>query len=290
MTMIRSYIPINDFFTSALCLGVMFAFGVLSPPALFFQWSTFSTLALFAATTVVVIVGLYFLLFVASSMRISSAICLLLICLPTSSITTFPELLAQVMGSRVFDTDQVKCFNAWHACAVAIIGFVWGYWDSLIQIQRYKERPVEPLRLATLNVYFSDHSFDAPDQHDNLWPFALALTAASLVLVCLFLLPSISSDISDLRILLVRMACMIPTGFYYGVMFLFLGQAVHLIAFERTTACSLKLRDFDERLKWRHDYVKYHLPAPIRKLNLRLFNQHVEAYERLQKEIKTSRT
>ncbi len=43
-------------------------------------------------------------------------------------------------------------------------------------------------------------------------------------------------------------------------------------------------------MKWRHDYVKYHLPAPIRKLNLRLFNQHVEAYERLQNEVKSSRT
>lgn len=35
----------------------------------------------------------------------------------------------------------------------------------------------------------------------------------------------------------------------------------------------------DDLVKWRHDYVKYHLPAPIRMLNLRLFNQHVEAYE-----------
>jgi len=72
---------------------------------------------------------------------------------------------------------------------------------------------------------------------------------------------------------------------------LFLGEGFRLIQIERRTpGIQFHLENFDAFLKWRHDYVKYHLPAPIRKLNLRLFNQHVEAYERLQKDVKTSRT
>ncbi len=70
-----------------------------------------------------------------------------------------------------------------------------------------------------------------------------------------------------------------------------LGEAIRLIELERLMGRgSFKLYDFEKRLLWRHDYVKYHLPSPIRKLNLRLFNQHVEAYQRFQKEVKTSRT
>lgn len=105
--MIKPYVPFNDFFTSSVSLGLIFAFGLLSPPALFFNWSNFTTLALVMATTVVVITGMYHFLFVASSVRISSTICLLLLSLPASFITTFPELLARVMGSWIFDTDQV---------------------------------------------------------------------------------------------------------------------------------------------------------------------------------------
>lgn len=72
---------------------------------------------------------------------------------------------------------------------------------------------------------------------------------------------------------------------------LFLGEGFRLIQIEKMTpGTRFHLENFDEFMKWRHDYVKYHLPAPIRKLNLRLFNQHVEAYERLQKEVKSSRT
>lgn len=70
-----------------------------------------------------------------------------------------------------------------------------------------------------------------------------------------------------------------------------LGESIAVATLEKKLAISPSIYcDMDVRIKWRHDYVKYHLPVPIRKLNLRLFNQHVEAYERLQKQVKSSRT
>jgi len=69
------------------------------------------------------------------------------------------------------------------------------------------------------------------------------------------------------------------------------GEGIRLIQIERyLNKGKFEIDGLEHLQRWRHDYVKYHLPAPIRKLNLRLFNQHVEAYERLQNEVKSSRT
>lgn len=94
--------------------------------------------------------------------------------------------------------------------------------------------------------------------------------------------------ISNVQIIaIVQMNTMILT---YRVGLL-LGEGLRLIQIEKMTpGTQFHLENFDEFMKWRHDYVKHHLPTPIRKLNLRLFNQHVEAYERLQNGVKSSRT
>ena len=288
--MLRPYPPFNDFLTSSLCLGLIFAFGLLSPLDIVFELPTNTMVILYMMTILLVIIGMYQLLFRAATVKVSGSILLMLALLPATFPTAFPELLAWAMGSWIFDTDQVKYFNAWYALVVATISFAWAYWDSHIQLQRYKEQPAETFCLMTFNVFLSDHSFEPKEEIRGIWMLAISLVLMGFVMICLFVLPTISVNIQDLKMLIAKIAAMIPTGFIVGAIFLFLGQAIHLIKLERKSGRTLELRDFNERLRWRHDYVKYHMPAPVRKLNLRLFNQHVETYERLQKQTKASRT
>lgn len=268
----------------------MFAFGVLSPLHMVFELSTQTTLFLYTATIVLAVAGMYLLLFRVSKMKIIYSVGLIFLLLPSSFLVVFPELIVRAMGSWVFDTDQVKYFNAWYAVVIACISFAWAYWDSHIQLQRYKEQPTDPVCFMTLHVFLTDYTFEAKEESRGIWKLGILIGLASTVMFCVFVLPTLSTNVEDIRIGLVKAAVMVPTGFLLGGLFLFLGQALHLIQLERKTGQSFEPRNFEERLRWRHDYVKYHLPAPIRKLNLRLFNQHVEAYERLQNEVKTSRT
>lgn len=92
----------------------------------------------------------------------------------------------------------------------------------------------------------------------------------------------------DLKLIALAGMCSMILCYLCGLVF---GEGIRLVQIERQMAKgNLEIDGFEHLLRWRHDYVKYHLPAPIRKLNLRLFNQHVEAYERLQNKVKTSRT
>ena len=176
-------------------------------------------------------------------------------------------------------------------------GFIWNHkrvYRSLPHLPRAGTEPAnqtqETLCLMTFNVFLSDHSFEPKEEIRGIWMLVISLVLVGFVMICFVVLPTISVTTQDLKMLIAKIAAMIPTGFIVGAIFLFLGQAIHLIKLERKSGRTLELRDFNERLRWRHDYVKYHMPAPVRKLNLRLFNQHVETYERLQKQTKASRT
>ncbi|MCR2746124.1 hypothetical protein [Limnobacter parvus] len=92
----------------------------------------------------------------------------------------------------------------------------------------------------------------------------------------------------DLKLISLIGMCSMILCYLCGLVF---GEGIRLIQIERyLNKGKFGIEGLEHLLRWRHDYVKYHLPTPIRKLNLRLFNQHVEAYERLQNKVKTSRT
>lgn len=92
----------------------------------------------------------------------------------------------------------------------------------------------------------------------------------------------------DLKLISLFGMCAMILCYLCGLAF---GEGIRLIQIERDlNRGKFEIAGFEHLIRWRHDYVKYHLPAPIRKLNLRLFNQHVEAYERLQNKVKSSRT
>jgi len=92
----------------------------------------------------------------------------------------------------------------------------------------------------------------------------------------------------DLKLISLLGMCSMILCYLCGLVF---GEGIRLIQIERyLNKGKFEIEGLEHLKRWRHDYVKYHLPAPIRKLNLRLFNQHVEAYERLQNEVKSSRT
>ncbi|MFN4327656.1 MAG: hypothetical protein ACK4FF_02165 [Limnobacter sp.] len=87
-----------------------------------------------------------------------------------------------------------------------------------------------------------------------------------------------------LRFLIMGVCFAVPALIINAFTGVTIGESLYLIYFQRKQAIpSFVYCDMKTRMKWRHDYVKYHLPAPIRRLNLKLFNQHVQAYEQLDK-------
>jgi hypothetical protein len=124
-----------------------------------------------------------------------------------------------------------------------------------------------------------------PIIHTLYWPLIL------LGIVYIAWFANHYAHVADLQgeLALISLACLCAMILCY-LSGLVLGEGIRLIQIEhRLNKGQFEIEGLEDLLRWRHDYVKYYLPAPIRKLNLRLFNQHVEAYERLQKTNKASR-
>jgi hypothetical protein len=125
-----------------------------------------------------------------------------------------------------------------------------------------------------------------PIIHTLYWPLV------SLGIIYIIWFAKQYADVADLKedLTLISLAgmCAMILCYLCGLVF---GEGIRLIQIElHFKKGNFEIEGLEHLQRWRHDYVKYHLPAPIRKLNLRLFNQHVEAYERLQKTGKASRT
>ena len=287
--MIKRYPPFNDFITSSLCVGLGFVGVVITPLSFFYEWSISITVLACVVILVLAIVGMYFILFVNYSVTIKSTFFLLPISLPIAILSAFPELLISPIQSPLFETDRTRYFNAWFALIITSIGFFWSYLDSHIQLKKYREQPIDPLCLMTFNIYISDHSFEPKEVTRGMRTLIIPIATVGVLMFFLFLLPNTSRDTHGLYMIIGKVAMMLTAGIFFAHISVFLGQAAHLLSLERQAGKALRLLALEQRLKWRHDYVKYHLPWPLRKLNLRLFNQHVEAYEQLQAQVKTSR-
>ena len=287
--MIKSYLPFNDFFTSSFCLAFFYAYGVVVPLSYLFDFSGQATIALFATVSLLVISVLYYVVFVAQ-VNIVNALKLSIFILPITCLTTFPEVLGMVLDAPIFLSNESRYFNSWYALAVATISYIWALIDTNVQINKGKVDIRKPIELWTINVYLADHSFEDRDKQKSLTALVITWVLIGVMMIYVFVLPTITTEPDDLKLLLAKVGAMIPTAALVGILFMFMGQASSVMRLERELGNPLTFRNHHLRMKWRHDYVKYHLPAPIRKLNLRLFNQHVEAYERLQNEVKSSRT
>lgn len=287
--MIKSYLPFNDFFTSSFCLAFFYAYGVVVPLSYLFDFSGQATIALFATVSLLVISVLYYVVFVAQ-VNIANALKLSIFILPISCLTTFPEVLGMVLDAPIFLSSESRYFNSWYALAVATISYIWALIDTNVQINKGKADIRKPIELWTINVYLADHSFEDKDKQKSLTALVITWVLIGVMMIYVFVLPTITTEPDDLKLLLAKVGAMIPTAALVGILFMFMGQASSVMRLERELGNPLTFRNHHLRMKWRHDYVKYHLPAPIRKLNLRLFNQHVEAYERLQNKVKSSRT
>ena len=287
--MIKSYLPFNDFFTSSFCLAFFYAYGAVVPLAYLLDLSEQATTALFATVILLVVSVFYYVVFIAQ-VNITNALKLSIFILPTTCLTTFPEVLGMVLDAPIFLSNESRYFNSWYALAVATISYFWALIDTNVQINKGKADIRKPIELWTINVYLADHSFEDRDKQKSLTALVITWVLIGVMMIYVFVLPTITTEPNDLKLLLAKVGAMIPTAALVGILFMFMGQTTSVMRLERELGNPLTFRNHHLRMKWRHDYVKYHLPAPIRKLNLRLFNQHVEAYERLQNEIKTSRT
>lgn len=287
--MIKSYLPFNDFFTSSFCLAFFYAYGVAIPLSYLLDLSAQATTALFATVILFVVSVLYYIVFIAQ-VNIANALKLSIFILPATCLTTFPEVLGMVLDAPIFLSNESRYFNFWYALAVATISYIWALIDTNVKINKGKADIRKPIELWTINIYLADHSFEDKDKQQSLTALVTTWVLVGVMMIYVFVFPTITTESDDLKLLLAKVGAMIPTAALVGILFMFIGQATSVIRLERELGNPLTFRNHHLRMKWRHDYVKYHLPAPIRKLNLRLFNQHVEAYERLQNKVKSSRT
>ena len=284
--MIKSYLPFNDFFSSSVCLAFFYAYGVVTPLSLLLNCPAQIIFLLFAIAMILTVWGMYHVAFV-SPVNISFAAKLSIFSLPVVCLPTFPEVLGKLIDSPKLFSNESLYFNASYALVIAVLSYVWAFIDTNHQFNKNAAPNRNRIELWTVNIYLSDHSFEDLEQQRNLKALVSSWLLVGIVMVCTLVLPTISSEVDDLKLLIAKIGAMIPTAALIGINFLYLGQATRIVQFERKIGIPLSFRNYPMRMKWRHDYVKYHLPAPIRKLNLRLFNQHVEAYERLQQEVKT---
>jgi len=205
--------------------------------------------------------------------------------------TMQPDLLFATAGPLAATQNISTHLNSIFAVMVLLISFFWAYRRAHHHTPRVGSGSGSEAEWLTLDLDLDEHAYLSPPGIKRLTPLLIAFSALGGVLLLLAYmdLGDINSDAQ--KVLLMRTCSMAITIIVYSLMGASLAEALCLINIERRQAKGpLRVYDFDERLKWRHDYVKYHLPAPIRKLNLRLFNQHVEAYERLQNKVKSSRT
>ena len=205
--------------------------------------------------------------------------------------TMQPDLLLATAGPPAATQNIFTHLNSIFAVMVLLISFFWAYRRAHHHTPRVGSSSGSVAEWLTLDLDLDEHAYLSPPGMKRLTPLFIAFSALGgvLLLVTYMDLGDVNSDTQ--KVLLIRTCSMAITIIVYSLLGASLAEALCLINIEKRQAKGpLRVYDFDERLKWRHDYVKYHLPAPIRKLNLRLFNQHVEAYERLQNKVKSSRT
>ncbi|WP_138519433.1 hypothetical protein [Limnobacter alexandrii] len=205
--------------------------------------------------------------------------------------TMQPDLLFATADSLTAIQNIPTFFNSTFAVMVLLISFFWASRSASQHTPKVGSSSSSEASWLTLDLDLDEHTYLSPPGMKRLTPLFIAFSAlgGALLLLALMDVGEVNSDTQ--KALIVRTCSMAITIIIYSLLGASLAEALCLIKIEKHQAKGpLRVYDFDERLKWRHDYVKYHLPAPIRKLNLRLFNQHVEAYERLQKQIKSSRT
>ncbi len=205
--------------------------------------------------------------------------------------TMQPDLLFAAADSLTAAQNIPTFFNSTFAVMVLLISFFWASRSARQHHSRVGSSSGFDASWLTLDLNLDEHAYLSPPGMKRLTPLFISFSVlGSLMLLLAYInLNDVNSDIQ--KALLVRTCSMAMTIIVYSLLGASLAEALCLIKIERQQAKGpLQVYDFDERLKWRHDYVKYHLPWPLRKLNLRLFNQHVEAYEQLQAQVKTSRT
>ncbi len=240
--MIKSYLPFNDFFTSSFCLAFFYAYGVVVPLAYLFDLSEQAITALFATVSLLVISVLYYVVFVAQ-VNIANALKLSIFILPITCLTTFPEVLGMVLDAPIFLSNESRYFNSWYALAVATISYIWALIDTNVQINKGKADIRKPIELWTINVYLADHSFEDRDKQKSLTALVITWVLIGVMMIYVFVLPTITTEPDDLKLLLAKVGAMIPTAALVGILFMFMGQASSVMRLERELGNPLTFRN-----------------------------------------------
>lgn len=282
----------NDFILSTLLFSLMMWLSVALPFQLWLDWSWPSSLA-----SVVVILGLvsiwmYLFHFKLQLDPVHFVIQSALGLLGFSLFTIHPDLFLKKFGDEVHRPNEwFEYIGLIYSVIVLTTSFICGWICSRTHQLPTINNQHEPCKWLSADIDLNNMTYGSPAGMARLRSLFVVFFLIGVILVFGVIIPKSEVNQQGFQLLALRV---FPMGLSLILLTNFgvsLAEASRLIQLERNLGRgSFKLLDFDERLKWRHDYVKHHLPAPIRKLNLRLFNQHVEAYERLQKEIKTSRT
>jgi hypothetical protein len=290
--MFTGRVAFNDFILSTFLVGSILWLGIALPLHIF---ASISWTSLFAFLPVLLTAYFlwnylfYFKFNLTLTVFIWQAVLGLTALMP---FTVHLDLLLTHYGEHPISSDSFDAIlNTSYAATVLFVGGALGYLNAFLKSPSLDNPEKKVASWWTIDVDLNEHAYLSPPKFSRLNLLFIGFGAFAVILLTPLIFQSLSTESAkSIMMLLMRLCTMGITLIVYTVLAASVGEAIRLIQLQRRIGNGpFKIYDFDERLKWRHDYVKYHLPAPIRKLNLRLFNQHVEAYERLQKTNKASR-
>lgn len=282
----------NDFIFSTLLFSLMMWLSVALPFQLWLDWSWQVSLVSVTLTFGLSSIWMFLFHFKLQLDPVHFLIQAALGLLVFSLFTIHPDLLLKKLGTEVYRPNEwFEYIGLMYSLIVLSTSFIWGWICSKTPQPPTINNQHEPCKWLSADVDLNNMTFGSPNGMARLRSLFVIFFLIGMILAFAVIIPKLEVNQEGFQLLALRvfpmgLTLILVTNFGVG-----LAEALRLVQLERNLGRGrFKLCDFDKRLKWRHDYVKYHLPNPIRKLNLRLFNQHVEAYERLQKEVKTSRT
>ncbi|WP_370261372.1 hypothetical protein [Limnobacter sp.] len=198
------------------------------------------------------------------------------------SVFTFQGDLVLSWSNKISESSEPHW--PWKFFTFSLLVLITSAWTayrnarSTLTIKAYTNKPWIDLWLMW--IYPNNHSYDTQLTISKIWGLILLMSILAGLVVWVGVTNLSPPHPKYISAIVLHVALALITLILHMHAGILIGENIHIAAFcNRYGFESLSHCNHDDKLKWRHDYVKYHLPAPIRALNLRLFNQHIEAYQ-----------
>lgn len=273
------------FFAQALCLAIGLPLSTLLLVAQFTPLNTPLLALILVGCASIGVVTIYQVIFVYELKPHQLVYCSIIGLWGTSMLTFQFDFL---VAYKNYIPTQPPGYLDWKFlifnCVVLAVCSVGAYLNSARKLSPETYAKGDEIELWQFTLCPKSGTYDIDLQPRKFPGLIVVLAFLSFILIW-FVENSIPPDHPKYLRYLVFNLCSVGMTMIIGVFAgVTIGESLYMIYFQRKQAIpSFVYCDMKTRMKWRHDYVKYHLPAPIRRLNLKLFNQHVQAYEQLDK-------